>query len=98
MRLITSIQYPTRELAEFAATQLVLNGIAPTYITIRDQSQQEGLNLGKGLLPKLINAGAAEQDGYPDSGTFSGGFVVEVQSHGGDLTEAISRHIFGYLA
>lgn len=98
MRLITSIQYPTRELAEFAAAQLVLNGISPTYIRIRDKTEQEGLNLGKGLLPKLINAAVAEQEAYPTTGTVCGGYVVEVESGGGDLNEAISRHIFGYLA
>jgi hypothetical protein len=98
MGVITSIRYPTRELAEFAVRQLVLKGVAPSAISIRDQNPPVGLNLGAGVLPRAINAIIREHDTYPRAEDGMGGYTVEVETAGGDLNEAISRSVFGYLA
>lgn len=97
MAVISSKRYPTRELANFAVQQLVLKGVPLGKITIRDENAPEGLNLGGGLLTRVVNAAVSENEDFPPKPRL-GGYIVEVQIRGGDLNEAISRHVFGYLA
>jgi hypothetical protein len=95
MSVITSNPYPSREVAEHVAGQLVQKGIPMNNIVIRDETPAIGLNLGAGVPLEAVNAIVAEHDTEPTYEATAGGYVVEVETAGDALNEQVTHEVFG---